>query len=135
MSMARMEFGSCRPSLFMTIFICFSWFLAEGRQYRETFANERECPKNAFKVLRFTGVTRFPNTPKRGRMGGDSACLELSRVRGDWGNVKGREAYVSVFVMIILSVHVSDIGIMDSALSADTDRIRFDPYKHKELFQ
>jgi hypothetical protein len=31
-----MEFGSCRPSLFMTIFISFSWFLAEGRQYRET---------------------------------------------------------------------------------------------------
>ena len=33
-------------------------------------ANERECPKNAFKVLRFTGVTRCLNTPKRGLDGG-----------------------------------------------------------------
>ena len=30
-------------------------------------------------------------------VGGDSACLKLSWDRGDWGKVKGREAYVSLF--------------------------------------
>jgi hypothetical protein len=29
-------------------------------------ANEHGCPKNAFKVLRFTWATRSPNTQKRG---------------------------------------------------------------------
>jgi hypothetical protein len=32
-------------------------------------------------------------------MGGDSACLKLSWDRGDWGKVKGRDAYVSLFVL------------------------------------
>jgi hypothetical protein len=66
-------------------------------------------------------------------MGGDSACLELSRDRGDWDNVKGREAYVSVCVLIILSVHAPDIGIRDSAFSADTVRLKFEPRSSQNM--
>jgi hypothetical protein len=47
--------------------------------------------------------------------------------------VKGREAYVSVFLLIILSVHVTDIGIMDSAFSADTERLRFEPRSSQNM--
>jgi hypothetical protein len=55
--------------------------------------------KNAFKVLRFTGMTHIPNTQKKGSDGGDSTCLELSRDKGDMGKVKGREPYVSVLLV------------------------------------
>jgi hypothetical protein len=48
--------------------------------------------------------------------GGDSTFLKLSWDR-NWGKVKGREAYVSVFVLMFLCVHISIIGIVDSALS------------------
>ncbi len=40
LSIEMTEFGSRRPSLFITVFISFSWFLAEGRQYRETKRSE-----------------------------------------------------------------------------------------------
>jgi hypothetical protein len=44
-------------------------------------------------------MTHIPNTQKKGSDGGDSACLELSRDKGDMGKVKGREPYVSVLLV------------------------------------
>ena len=47
-------------------------------------ANDRECPKKAFKVLCFTWATRSPNTHKRGSSRGDSATPS----QGKEGSVK-----------------------------------------------
>ena len=64
---------------------------------------------------------------KGGRMGGDSACLKLPWDRGTGGKVKGRDAYVSLFELMFLLPCISSIGVVDSAFSADTVRLRFEP--------
>ena len=63
---------------------------------------------------------------KGGQVGGDSACLKLSWDRGDWGKVKGRDAYVSLFELMFLLICISSIGVVDSAFSADIVRLRFE---------
>ena len=45
----------------------------------------------------------------------------------DRGKVKGRDAYVSLFVLMFLFACTSSIGVVDSAFSADTVRLRFEP--------
>ncbi len=63
---------------------------------------------------------------KGGRMGGDSECVKLSWDRGDWGKVKGREAYVSLFRLMFLYAYISTISIVDSALSVHSVRLWFE---------
>ena len=47
--------------------------------------------------------------------------------QGDWGKVKGGDAYVSLFDLMFLFAVISVIGVVDSAFSADTVRLRFEP--------
>ena len=47
--------------------------------------------------------------------------------QGDWGKVKGGDAYVSLFELMFLFACISSIGVVDSAFSADTVRLRFEP--------
>ena len=70
---------------------------------------------------------------KGGRVGGDSACLKLSWDRGDWGKVKGREAYVSLFRLMFLYTYVSTIIIVDSALSVHSVPLWFEPRSSEKL--
>jgi hypothetical protein len=46
--------------------------------------------------------------------------------QGDWGKVKGRDAYVSLFGLMFLLTFISFIGVVGSAFSADTVRLRFE---------
>ena len=82
--------------------------------------------KNAFKVFRFTWATRSPNTHKRGSDGGRLRMPQALMGQGDWGKVKGGDAYVSLFELMFLFAVISVIGVVDSAFSADTVRLRFE---------
>jgi hypothetical protein len=70
---------------------------------------------------------------KGGRVEGNSACLKLSRGRGDRGKVKGREAYVSLFRLMFLYAYVSTISIVDSAFSVHFVRLRFESRSSKNI--
>ena len=47
--------------------------------------------------------------------------------QGNWGKVKGRDAYVLLFHLMFLLACISSIGVVDRAFSADTVRLRFEP--------
>jgi hypothetical protein len=50
-------------------------------------------PEKRVQSFAFFMGTAQPKHAEKGSGVGDSACLKLSWDRGDWGKVKGREAY------------------------------------------
>ena len=64
-------------------------FHGDHFEYGLGCANERECPKNAFKVLHFTWATRSPKTQKRGSDGGRLRMPQALMGQGRLGESEG----------------------------------------------